>query len=169
MYLDSEEVWLLCGSSSEFRAVWFGPDMCLSGPIQPKLARFALGALAGIRTCGSWRRAAEERKRPRWVKVQGCVHSAVRGTEKAGHGSAVVQDWGVPLDSGWTRNGYWRVEDWEWAADQTESVWWRKESGSLRAAPGYWEQWRQGHFLWGGERRRRFPSLWVFCFLKARY
>lgn len=40
----------------------------------------ALGAQGGIRICGSWRRAAEEMERPRWVKVQGGAHSAWWGT-----------------------------------------------------------------------------------------
>lgn len=76
------------------------------------LAQFAFGAEAGIRTFGSWR-AAEERGRPHWVKAQGALHSTVWGTERGGRGSAVGRGSGVPLDSGRTRSGYWRAEDWE--------------------------------------------------------
>jgi len=43
-------------------------------------AQFTLLAPAGIRTDGKCRRAAEKRESPRWVKAEGCVHSAVRGT-----------------------------------------------------------------------------------------
>lgn len=38
----------------------------------------------GIRTCGSWRRAAEERERPRWLEAWGDVRSAAWGTAEVG-------------------------------------------------------------------------------------
>lgn len=41
---------------------------------------------------------------------------------RGGRGSAVGRGSKVPPDSGWARNGYWRAEGCERAADQTEST-----------------------------------------------
>lgn len=47
--------------------------------------------------------------------------------------------------------------------------WGRQGSGTLKAVPGCWEQWRRGHFLLGGGRTQRFPNLWVFCFSRGKH
>lgn len=64
--------------------------------------------------------------------------------ERGGHGFAAGQDWGVPLGWGWTRNGYWRVEDWERAADQTESALTKNQSQMSENKKESW------HSLWWG-------------------
>lgn len=66
--------------ASEFKAAWLCSPSSCSGLARPGLAQFMLAGQDGIRTCGSWIRAAEGMKRLRWVKLLGWIHSAVRET-----------------------------------------------------------------------------------------
>lgn len=68
------EARLLCHPST-FQLAW--PPICADQLTQPVQAHVALGAQDAIRTCGSWRSAAEC---PHWVKVRGWAHSAGWGT-----------------------------------------------------------------------------------------
>lgn len=62
---------------SECKAAWLCSPSSCSGLAWPGPAQFMLAGQDGIRTCGSWMKAEEGMKRPRWVKVQGWIHSAV--------------------------------------------------------------------------------------------
>lgn len=70
-------VWSQASLSSISIPASLAPHLRWSGLTQPVPAHVALGAQDAIRTCGSWRSAAE---RPHWVRVRGWARSAGWGT-----------------------------------------------------------------------------------------
>lgn len=68
---------LQCQSSRPLGFVLLRPVPVWPGLAWTGLAQFMLAGQDKIRTCGSCMKAEERKKCPRWVRVQGWIHSAV--------------------------------------------------------------------------------------------